>query len=240
MFYQHFQHKSAEHQDRAQSGIVLAMSKIKRRRKMRGAIDYFSGCSIACEAWQEARHFFSVPVIFWKCRSQIFFFRANHRHIDESKHGQRTDADPDIPGGNNETYCNDDRAKIERITRVIIRTGSGKLGIFAYVSRSKSADENAYGCHGEACAQRNPRGPGEPKICGGKKKAERHTRSGGDPRPARHCRLPADGERQLSLLLRKSSTVRLQFHGGEKTWSRSQDVATQSRERQTGLYARDR
>ena len=30
MFYQHFQDKSAEHQDRAQSGIVLAMPEIKR------------------------------------------------------------------------------------------------------------------------------------------------------------------------------------------------------------------
>src|SRR5438270_187535 len=48
MFYQHFQDKSAQHQRRSQRGIVLAMSKIKSRRKMCRAIVHFGLCAVRC------------------------------------------------------------------------------------------------------------------------------------------------------------------------------------------------
>ena len=101
MFYQHFQDKRAEHQDCAQSGIVLAMPQIKREEKSTWLFIHSFFGPIRCKRGRRAWHFTGVTRIAGKRGTQVLLFCLDHRKIDKGEHGQRANANPDVARRNN-------------------------------------------------------------------------------------------------------------------------------------------
>src|SRR5690242_2189102 len=115
MFYQHFQDKSAKHQDRAHSRIVLAMAQIERGRKATRLFVRRRAGPVGREPGKKAWHLTGIMVVARKCGTQILFFRRNYGEIDKGKQGDGRHADPYIARRNDETQSNDDGTEVERI-----------------------------------------------------------------------------------------------------------------------------
>src|SRR5690242_17197583 len=87
------------------------------------------------ESGQQPGHTCRIVAIFREKGGKILLFRTNYRNVDKQKHQGSNQRDPRTAGRGDESGRYEQRAQIERVARVSVRTSGSEFPIFSNVSR---------------------------------------------------------------------------------------------------------